>query len=126
LVWEAPWFTPIGKTLLLPIAGEFRLFETATGKEEHRFPRTTGRSCRRIPLTAGCSDKVLQRFVLPGWRHAPVAFSADGRVFATAIQEPQSRILVYEIASGKVRCAIRGFRGLVRSLAFRTTAGWPE
>lgn len=47
-----------------------------------------------------------------------MAFSWDGRMFATATQEPHSRILVYEIATGKVRCTIRGYRGQVRSLAF--------
>ena len=62
--------------------------------------------------------KVLQQFLLPGWSSGPVAFSADGRAFATAVDEPQNEILIYEIASGKVRYAIRGFRGRTRSLAF--------
>jgi hypothetical protein len=85
--------TPNGKTLVLSIAGEFRLFETATGKEKHRFPSEGNSSLlpaisadgrlllagghassetnnHRVYLIELSSGKVLQPFALPGWRGA--------------------------------------------------------
>jgi WD40 repeat protein len=133
--------TPDGKTFLLNLDRDCHLFDTASGKEKRKFPSVGDFSSHTtispdskfllvsaygsypimnhpVSLLSLSSGKVLQRLVLPGWKAGPVAFSADGRVFATSVQEPKDQILVFEVASGKVRYAIRGYRGQVRALAF--------
>jgi WD40 repeat protein len=133
--------TPDGKTFIWHIDGNYYLFDVATGKETRKFPTassifsnsTISADSKRLLVSSNGSyetknhlvflidlayGKVLQQFPLPGSNNGPVAFSADGRVFATSVDEPQKAILLYEIASGKVRYAIRGYRGAVRSLAF--------
>ena len=134
--------TPDAKTFIWHVGGDFHFFDTATGKETRKFPSandvfrtnfTISPDGKRLLVSASGSievkrhsvslidlsfGKILQQFLLPGWINGPVAFSADGRVFATSVYEPQKEIRLYEIASGKVRYTIRGFRGRVRSLAF--------
>jgi WD40 repeat protein len=133
--------TPDGKTLIWHVGGNFHLFDTASGKETRRFPTVSDTfsnfvisadSKRLLVSSYGrfllkehpvflidlAFGTVVQQFVLPGWNSGAVAFSADGRVFAASADEPEKEIRLYEIASGKVRYTIRGFRGKVRSLAF--------
>jgi WD40 repeat protein len=47
-----------------------------------------------------------------------VAFSRDGRLFATAASKPSPRIQIWDVASGAEVGSIQGFRGVVHSLAF--------
>lgn len=58
------------------------------------------------------------QILLPGEDGGPVAFAPDGRTFAVATSRPKACICVVELASGKERHRIAGFRGSVRSLAF--------
>jgi WD40 repeat protein len=48
----------------------------------------------------------------------PVAFSADGKLFAAATGEPDRRIRLFDRASGTEAGTFQGFRSTVRSLAF--------
>jgi WD40 repeat protein len=133
--------TPDGQSFILDVAGRFHTFDTASGKERTSFPSANslfdgttlspdGRTLllstygsyqtktHPVSLIDAGSGKVRQRHNLPGSLAGPVAFAPDGRVFATAVEEPDQQVFLYEVASGKVRHTIRGYRGRVRSLAF--------
>jgi WD40 repeat protein len=141
LAFTAAAFTPDARIFVIDIGGNFHLFDTTTGKETSLFP-SEGRSrdalavspdgkrlvassygdyrvgthaVAVIDLTSGVT---LQRLVLPGSAAGAVAFAADGRSFATSVEGPRGEVLVHELASGKVRATVRGFRGRVRALAF--------
>jgi RNA polymerase sigma factor (sigma-70 family) len=71
------------------------------------------------------TGKLRYELVLPHMRAGPVAFSPDGRSFATtvspdtiSVDKTAAEIRIYETASARLRYTIRGFRGAVRSLAF--------
>jgi WD40 repeat protein len=132
---------PDARTFVLDVAGDYHVFDIKGGKEKTKFPSASSFSTHTavspdgkrllasawgsyqienhpVMLVDAASGKVVQRWVLPSSVSGPVAFSADGRVFATALEEPNRQILVYEIASGKVRCTVQGYRSRVWSLAF--------
>jgi WD40 repeat protein len=130
-------FTPDGKTFVLDNAGNFHLFDTASGKEKAKFPsqqsihtEMTISASGRYLLASPSGDqhsislwdlrtgKRLWNTLVAGFYAGPVVFSADDRMFATSVDEPNHQILIFEMASGQLRHAIRGFRGRVRSLAF--------
>jgi WD40 repeat protein len=132
---------PDGKSLVLDMNGSCYLFDTGTGKQTAKWSsegtfsnslavapgsrflltsawtrsETNSHVLSLVDLTTGTA---VQRSVLPGSRNGPVAYSPDGRMFATALEEPEREILIYEKASGNVRGVLRGFRGRVRGLAF--------
>jgi WD40 repeat protein len=133
------------RTMVLDIAGNFYLFDTDTGKERFKFPSRGGFSNHiaispdgkwllvsswaraqanhhHVELWGLSNGKLLQQHLVPGSSAGPVAFAADGRSFATAVNVPQSspqrEIHIFESCSGKVRSTIRGFAGQVHSLAF--------
>jgi len=132
---------PAAGTFVLDIAGDYHVFDMKSGKEKRKFPSADSIATHTavspdgkrllasawgayqiknhpVMLLDAATGKVVQRWVLPSSVGGPVAFSADGRVFATAVEEPNRQILVYEIASGKVRHTVQGYRGRVWSLAF--------
>jgi WD40 repeat protein len=130
-------FTANGKTFVLDMAGNFHLFDTASGKQRAKFPSepsvfttmavsasgkylltSAAGADHSISLWDLTSGKRLWRTTAAGFQASPVVFSPDGRMFAAGVEKPNNQILVYEIASGQVRHTIRGFRGRVRSLAF--------
>jgi WD40 repeat protein len=71
-----------------------------------------------VSLVELATGKSVQRTLLSGEQAGPLAFSPDGRMFATVVSEPEREILLYERASGNVRGVIRGYRGDVRGLMF--------
>jgi WD40 repeat protein len=64
------------------------------------------------------TGKLRGQILLPGGGVGPVAFAPDGRSFAVASSEPAASIRVVEVATGRERKKIEGFRSVVRSLAF--------
>jgi hypothetical protein len=78
----------------------------------------TGRCSRHIPLPR--TDLCL----LEGAKNQPVtvlAFSPDGRTVAAGTSTPSAEgdpVVLWELASGKVRAEFRGHRGAVTALAF--------
>ena len=60
---------------------------------------------------------VRKRLTLPEQAAGPVAFSADGKLFAAASYRPGTRLRVWD-AQGTEVWAAKGFPGIVRSLAF--------
>jgi WD40 repeat protein len=133
-------FTPGRKSYVLDFNGHVHLFDTRTGKQLLKFA-TEGRVETSVAVTPDgkclvastwgdyqvgqhpvsmfdlSSGAELQHLLLPGSVGGPVAISPDGRTFATSVEGPQREILVYEIASGKVRARI-GVASRVWSLAF--------
>jgi WD40 repeat protein len=128
-------------TFVLDIAGAFHWFDVPSGKEKFTVPhdRSISTSMTISPdskylLTSAwgayqvgnhpvslwdlASGKTAWRTTVPGTIAGPVGFTADGRAFAVTAHEPQAKILVYETASGEVRCTIREIRGRIYSLAF--------
>jgi WD40 repeat protein len=138
-------FSPDGKSLLLSASRTFFLFDVETGKEKRTFPNAggfsdflaispdsrhvlisqAGGSVGNVPppnahpvILQGLDSGKFIKLDVPGSQSGPVAFSADGRSFATATDLPESAILLYETATGQERGRIRGFPGRVRCLAF--------
>jgi len=134
-------FTPDGKTFVLGAVGNFHLFDTASGKQRAKLPSeqrfhtevAISANARNILTSADganqsnthplalwdlSSGKQLWRTTLPGFPAGSIVFSPDGRMFASSVDEPKRQILVYELASGKVRHTISDIPGTVRSLAF--------
>jgi RNA polymerase sigma factor (sigma-70 family) len=64
------------------------------------------------------SGKLLKQILLPEGGAGPVAFSADGKQFATATNKPFPRLQIFDVATGREVGAIEGLPGSVRSLAF--------
>jgi len=139
--------TPDARSFMLDIGGQFHTFDVASGKETSKFASadrfasadsifnltaisSDGKAIlvstygnyeiknHPVSLIDAASGRVRQRHILSGSAAGPVAFSPDGRVFATSIDQPDEQILIYEVASGKVRHTLRGYRGRVSSLAF--------
>lgn len=134
-------FSPDGKMFVLDFGGNYHFFDTSTGKEKLRAPSdgsigghmtasqnskyllasawgSQGLGGHPVSLLDFASGKLLRRMLLPGRSAGPVAFSADGRAFATTVESSSSKIVVYEMSGGDIRCTIQGYRGQVRSLAF--------
>jgi WD40 repeat protein len=66
------------------------------------------------------TGKMLKQILLPDGGAGPVAFSADGKLFATATDKPERRIRLWDTVKGEEVGTITGFRSVVRSLAFST------
>ena len=66
----------------------------------------------------GSDSGVLGQILLPEGGAGPVAFAPDGQSFAAATSEPGGCIRVVEVGTGRERQKIKGFRSVVRSLAF--------
>jgi RNA polymerase sigma factor (sigma-70 family) len=64
------------------------------------------------------TGKVHKRITLPEETPGPVAFSPDGKLFATASSGPGTHICLFQATNGRVVHKIEGFRGTVRSLVF--------
>jgi WD40 repeat protein len=64
------------------------------------------------------SGKLRKKVLLPEGGAGPVAFSADGKLFAAAADGPDPRIRLWDVARGRQVRSITGFRGPVRALAF--------
>jgi WD40 repeat protein len=64
------------------------------------------------------SGKLLKQFTVAEQAAGPVAFSADGKLIAEAAGYPDSRIRIWETATGREVSLIDTGRGYVRCLAF--------
>jgi WD40 repeat protein len=100
-----------------------RLLATGWGKSiQTRLPdgRMRMSTAKEHPLALYDLDtgKCLHRIELPGETSGPVAFSADGKTFAAAIDKPAGAIRFWETATGAERLSIGGFRGRVHAFAF--------
>jgi RNA polymerase sigma factor (sigma-70 family) len=134
-------FTPDGKHLVLLAGGHYFVFDCDTGKELRKFPgevpgfwtaglavspdgRLLVASARQAALghAVTCWDlrtgRRRHQLALPEEEAGPVAFSPDGRRFAVAPARPGAPIRIVEVLSGREAYRIKGFRGVVRSLAF--------
>ncbi len=141
----SPIFSPDGKCLLIGMGEKYYLFDTASGKEMVQYDLNTRSATSKMDISPGskyllsrasgvsmvdqplhsllsltelATGKMIQRWQLPGAAAAPVAFSPDGRMFATTADETQKAILIFEIASGNIRHTIGGLPSKVASLAF--------
>ncbi len=140
-----PAFSPDSRTLLLGLGEKYFLFDSTTGEEISQFDldarpsasklavspdgryllsRTSGTSIAGVPplspvaLTKLATGKTDRRWKVPGLVAGPIAFSPDGRMFATTGDEAQKAIALYEISSGKLRGTIHDLPAKVSSLAF--------
>ncbi len=62
--------------------------------------------------------QVRMKIPLPDKEIGPLAFSPDGRFFVTAALKHDSRVHIWDVATGKKTRIIDGYRGMVHSLAF--------
>ncbi len=134
-------FSADGKTLIVHSEPKVYAFDTSTGKQGSKFApegRFLGSmagspnsqfilsslfgehrgSPHVLSLVEQSSGASVLRFHLPGQRGRPVAYSPDGRTFATALADAEGGIVLYEKATGQVRGSVRGLRGEVGSLVF--------
>src|SRR5262249_48218162 len=102
-----------GKLLLTTAWGEAVQVPGPDGKPRHV-------SAKDHPVTWWdlTTGKQKNEIRLPEQGAGPVAFSANGKLFAVASSRPGARIRLVEVATGKEVRKIEGFRGVVRSLAF--------
>jgi WD40 repeat protein len=64
------------------------------------------------------SGKLVKKLELPEGGVGPVAFSADGRLFAVGADKPQPRIRLFDMAKDEELRPLEGFRSAARALAF--------
>jgi WD40 repeat protein len=64
------------------------------------------------------TGKQVKELMLPGRTAGPVAFSEDGKVFATCVGRQRSVIRRWDVQSGAELPAITGFRSYADALAF--------
>lgn len=134
--------TPDGKTFLLECAGHCYSFDVATGLETKKFVRAgpsggsmsissngkylltsqwasrkPGAEDTQVVIVRNIDSDTSIMLALPGRVAGPVAFSPDGRSFATSV-DGTKEIRIFETASLKERYRVRDVPGRVRSLAF--------
>jgi WD40 repeat protein len=82
--------------------------------------RTSSSADKNHPITLWdlSTGQRIRQILLAGGGAGPVCFSPDGKLFAMATDQPQGRIRVMEVATGKERHPIEGLGGRVRCLAF--------
>src|SRR5260370_1126749 len=89
-----------------------------------RSPQTGGwrRPCRRSGRLGGGAGRRYRKLPIPKRLHEPLlAFSPDGRTLAAAVHEVDSdttSLMVWELATGRVRCEFRGVPAPATALAF--------
>jgi WD40 repeat protein len=105
--------SPDGTALLASAWGKSRQIKLPDG----RIGFTMQKDCP-IGLWNLATGKLRNKVVLPDGGVGPVAFSADGKLFAAATGRPDPRIRLWDTATGEERPSLTGFRGSVRSLAF--------
>jgi WD40 repeat protein len=119
------------------VPDEFQVFETATGKELHRFPlRMWADPLAFTPdkavllageVTANAEGHAIRRWVLDSGLELPavepertindaVAVSPDGKILVTG--DYNGVLTLWELATGKRRGVLKGHIGGVDSLAF--------
>jgi WD40 repeat protein len=141
------YFTPEASTLIVSVDGKHNVYDVGTGKERVKFDAEDAHNVAISPdsrwllLSAwgravlGKDRKAIQakndnvvvyelasgkeklRMPIPRSSAGPVAFAADSRRFAIAVQEKPARIDVHDVTGKKLQ-SIAGFTGRVRHLAF--------
>ncbi len=119
--------------------GQVQLWDLTTGKETVKIPVagwTTGlgfspdakvlaTACGQKGLylwdtTNGMRLRALEKAGTPSWQQ--VQFSPDGRLLAAVVGaaggDGNGTVVVWEVASGKVRAEFSGHRGAISALAF--------
>src|SRR5205823_231295 len=105
--------SPDARFLLTSALGKTRYTRLANGRVEATFPAD-----HAVELWEFGSGRLGRRITLPGSRPGPVAISVDGRLFATADDQPNPLIRIYEVASGQEVRSIKAFGQRVLALAF--------
>ncbi len=105
--------SPDGRLVLTSTYGQSVQMTTPDGSIQSMLPNN-----HPVTLWDLGTGAVQRRVLLPEETPGPVAFSADGNLFAAASSQPGSRIRLFETATGREVQKIEGFRGVVRSLAF--------
>jgi RNA polymerase sigma factor (sigma-70 family) len=105
--------SPDGELLLT--SGYGKSIETRLPDGRVRFSMAKEHPLELYDLETG---KCLHSITLPGEISGPVAFSADGKTFAAAIDKPAGAIRFWDTATGAERPSINGFHGRVNALAF--------
>jgi RNA polymerase sigma factor (sigma-70 family) len=105
--------SPDSKLLLASACGEPVQTKLTDGRIRHS-------SAKNHPVCLWELDtgKLVKQIFLPEGGAGPVAFSADGKLFATAYDKPERRVQLWDVRTGIEVHSIKGFRGTVRSLAF--------
>jgi WD40 repeat protein len=105
--------SPDGKLVLASAYGQSVRTKMPDGSVQFTSPKTHPVTLWEL-ATGGRHKQVL----LPEEGPGPVAFAADGKLFAVASSRPGALIRLMETATGREVLKIDGFRGTVRSLAF--------
>lgn len=104
--------SPDGKILLTSAWGKPIQIRLPNGMVQHTTPMN-----HPVSLWDLDASKLRKELTLPEQGAGPVAFSADGKLFAAASSGPSSHLRVWD-ASGREVWSVEGYPGIVRSLAF--------
>lgn len=137
-------FTPDGAYFILSLRGEFRVYETASGKQWQTIPNSGGRVNSLVVSADGraflagtegngepskkhtvslwelATAKLRSSWSLPGESAGPVALSHDGRRFAVGLP---GAIRLYRLADAKAVLTFAGFSGNPTLLSFSPDGG---
>jgi RNA polymerase sigma factor (sigma-70 family) len=135
-------FSPNGEYLILSLLGEFRVFETATGKEWQSIPSkgwrvsslalsSDGRSFlasmegsgtqskhHTVSLWELATGKLRRSWSLPGDSAEPVALSHDGRFLAVGLSASPVEIRLFNVGDTRAVLTLSGFAGKPTLLSF--------
>jgi WD40 repeat protein len=109
--------SPDGKLLL--VSGRGKPIETKLTDGRVRYSTANEHPLELWDVNTG---KRVRQVVIPGSSWLPIAFSADGNMYAAAVDTPAAAIRLWNTASGEERPSITGFRGRVTALAFSSDA----
>jgi WD40 repeat protein len=104
--------SPDGKSLLASAWGKSVQTKLPDGTTQISTPMS-----HAVTLWELTTGGVRKQLTLPEQGAGPVAFSADGKLFAAASYRPETHLRVWD-ALGQEVWAVKGFPGIVRSLAF--------
>jgi WD40 repeat protein len=106
--------SPDGKLLLA--GGWGKSIQTPLPDGRTRFTTAPEHPLELWDLTTG---KPVRQLMLPGSISGPVAFSADGKTYAAAINDkPEAKIRIWNTATGEEQPGISGIPGAVSALGF--------
>lgn len=135
-------FSPDGAYFIFPFLNEFRVYETATGKEWQTIPSTGGRvnslavssdgrsflvsidgkgeqsKQHTVSLWELATGKLRSSLSLPGQSAGPVALSHDGRYIAVGLPGTSGEIRLFRLTNPHAVVTFAGFTGKPILLSF--------